>query len=291
MFKLIGRTLVLGALGVGALGCLYGKDQVVNWFKRGKATIESQINEFQGMTAELGKIEGRVQSLEDEVRRLKELAIRQEVEVEHLERETIERQAALERLRKNLEKAQTLLAGGGDRFVIAGVSYSRAEVERDVSDKIDLYKVQQETLAQLEQTLQTHRGALELSRENVVRGEALRADLQGKVRLLQARLEKHRAREVYAEAVACDFNAREFNTEIGEVRSLFAKFETKLDVKGRMLDERMKLTAGSKVGGIDYEAPERKATQDVASKLSQLLASPGAERAAPSGSVVVVRER
>lgn len=291
MFRLIGRTLVFGTLGVGALGCLYGKDQLVHWFKQGKERIETQINEFQGMSAELGQIEDRVQSLEDEVRRLKEQSIREEVEVEHLQGETAERKAALERLHKNLEKAQTLLASSGDAFMIGGTTYPRAEIERDVSDKIDLYKVQQETLAQLEQTLETRRSALALSRENVVRGTAMRAELQGKVRLLQAKLEKHRAREVYSDAVANDFDTQGFNTEIGEVRSLFAKFETKLAVKGRMLDERMKVVAGSRVGGIDYEARDRTSAEDVSAKLSKLLATPDAAGEPAAAAVIVVRER
>lgn len=285
MFKLIGKSLVLGTLGVAALGCLYGKDQVVRWVRQGKQKIETQINEFQGMTAELGKIQDRVDTLEDEVRRLKEQAIHEEVEVDHLERETGERRTSLERLHKNLEKAQSLLSGGGDRYVIGGASYARAEVERDISEKIDLYRVQEETLGQLEQTLETHKAALVMARENVVRGETLRAELQGRVRLLQAKLEKHRAREVYAEAVASEFDAQEFNTELGEVRQLFAKFETKLDVKSRMLDERMKLASGSRVGGIDYEAPDQPSPKDVASKLSQFLATPPS---APAPAAVVI---
>ena len=287
MFGFIGKTIVLGALSTGALACLYGKDQIVSWVKQGKATIEHKIDEFQGMSAELGRIEDRVRSLEDEVRSLKEQSIREEVEVEHLQRETSERRSSLERLHKNLEKAQSLLSSSGERFMIGGANYPRSEVERDVSEKIDLYRVQKETLVQLEQTLETHRSALAIAKENVVRGEALRTDLQGKIRLLQAKLEKHRAREVYAEAVLTDFDAQELNTEIGEVRALFSKFETKLEVKGRMLDERMKLASGSHVGGIDYEAPERPAATNVAEKLSQLLN--GEDAPSTATAIVVVQ--
>ncbi len=290
MFRFIGKTVLFGALAAGALGWWCGKDQLVTWFRHGKAQVEQKLEEFQGMSAELRRIEDRVQSLEGEVRDLKEQSIRAEVEVNHLERETGDRKAALERLHKSLQKAQSLLASGAERFVIGGATYPRGEVERDVSDKIDLYNVQKETLAQLEQTLETHRSALALSRENVTRGEALRAELQGRVRLLSAKLEKHRAREVYAEAVATDFDAQEFNTEIGEVRSLFAKFEFKLEVKGRMLDERMKLAGGSRVGGIDYEAPDRPKADDVTHKLSLLLEG-REEPAVEPAAIVVVADR
>lgn len=287
MFRFIGKSIVLGAVSLGALGFLYGKDQVLAWCKQGKQKIQAEISELQGMTSELDKIQGRVGSLEEEMRRLKESSIREEIEVQHLEKETTDRQGALEHLRQNLEKAQSLLASDAVRFRIGGIEYGRAEIERDVADKIELFKVQQETLEQLKATYETHRGALALAKENVIRGEALKSELAGKVRLMQAKLEKHRAREIYAEAVASDFDAQDFNTEIGEVRQLFAKFETKLEVKNRMLDERMKVAQGSHVSGIDYAAPERAAPNDVVGKLNDLL---NPKVALPS-KVVIVSDR
>lgn len=290
MFKFIGKSIVLSALGIGALGLLYGKDQVMTWARQGKEKIKTEINEMQGMNSELRSIEARVGSLETEVRGLRENAIREEVEVQHLESETQERSKNLDHLKSNLEKAQTLLTSGAERFRIGRVDYSRADVERDVADKIELYKVQQETLDQLTATLETHKSAVALAHENVARGEALKVELAGKVRLLQAKLEKHRAREVYADAVACDFDANDFNSQIGEVRQLFAKFETKLEVKSRMLDERMKVAVGTHVNGIDYEAKESSVSKNVVDQLNELFAAkPAATATSPA--VVVVTGR
>jgi chromosome segregation ATPase len=293
MFKFIGKSIVLSALGVGALGLLYGKDQVMTWARQGREKIKTEINEMQGMNSELRSIETRVGALETEVRGLKENAIREEVEVQHLESETAERSKNLDHLKSNLEKAQTLLTSGAERFRIGRVEYARADVERDVGDKIELYKVQQETLDQLNATLETHRSAVALAKENVARGEALKTELAGKVRLLQAKLEKHRAREVYAEAVACDFDANDFNTQIGEVRQLFAKFETKLEVKSRLLDERMKVAVGTHVNGIDYEAKDGSVSKNVVDQLNELFAAKAAPVAAPAApsTVVVVTGR
>lgn len=287
MFRFIGKTLVLGGLTAGALGCLYGKDQVAAWFAQGKREIAQTIDELQGMQGELRGIESRIESLEGEIRELRESALTEEVEVKRLEREADDRRASLERLKKNLEKAQALLATSASQFVIGGVAYARADVERDVADKLDLWQVQQETLAQLAQTLEVRRSALALAKENVTRGEALRGELTGKVRLLQAKLEKHRAREIYAEAVAGDFDAAEFQTALGEVRARCAKFESKLEVKGRLLDERMKLAAGTRASGIDYDAPDRPAAERLEERLSKLLGTPVE---AATSAVIVVRE-
>lgn len=173
MFKFIGKSILFGTLGAGALGLLYGKDQVLAWARQGKETLKNEISEIQGMNSELHSIEGRVGDLEGEVRRLKESAIREEVEVQHLDAETQQRQKQVEKLKANLEKAQSLLTSGGERFRIGNGEYARTEVERDVADKIELYKVQQETLGQLQATLETHRSALAIARENVNRGESL----------------------------------------------------------------------------------------------------------------------
>ena len=270
MFKFIGKTLILGGLGAGALGCLYGKDQLLSWVHQGKQEIAAKIDEIQGMKGELRGIESRVRSLEGEIRDLREHAITEEVEVQRIDQEATDRQAGLDRLKKNLEKAQALLASAGDRYVIGGVSYARTDVERDVAEKLDLFQVQTETLGQLRQTLEVRRGALAMARENVTRGESLKVELTGKLRLLEAKLEKQRAREIYAEAVTGDFDAAEFQTEIGEVRSLCAKFESKLEVKGRLLDERLRVAGGAKPAGIDYESKEP-AANDVKERLSRLF--------------------
>lgn len=290
MFRFIGKTIVISALGVGALGLLYGKDQVMTWARQGKEKIKTEIDEIQGMNSELRSIESRVAALESEVRGLKEGAIREEVEVQHLEAETAERSKSLDHLKSNLEKAQALLLSGADRFKIGRLDYTRADVERDVADKIELYKVQQETLTQLNATLETHKSAVALAKENVARGEALKSELSGKVRLLEAKLEKHRAREVYADAVACDFDANDFNTQIGEVRQAFAKFETKLEVKSRLLDERMKVAVAPHVNGIDYEAREGALSKSVVDQLNELFAAK-AETPVAAPSVVVVTGR
>ena len=102
---------------------------------------------------------------------------------------------------------------------------------------------------------------------------AVREDLVGKVALLQAKVEKYKARQVYAETVTLDFDARDFNTEIGEARQSLAKFEQKLEVKNRMLDEKLKVAVSGKsvVSGIDYTKTAQQAEMDIQEQLSELL--------------------
>ncbi len=288
MLKFAMKFGFLAALAGGAAVATFGADRCVDWMRNGQARVKEQINEFQGMSAELRKIRNRVDTLDREIAELKETALREELGAENLEADIKERQSTLEHLRKNLEKANSILNTDVNAFNIGGVTYTRKEIEQDVADKMRLFKVHEDTVAQLRKTLLTRRNALQIAQENVARGKAVRQELAGRVDELSAQLEHYKAREIYAEAVAMDFDAREFNTEIGEARQLLAKFERKLMVKNRMLDDQIRVGSGSgHVAGIDYEETDRPAA-NVSDELALLL-----ERTDADGSktaMVVLRD-
>lgn len=259
MIRFAMRTALLGAMALGSAAAVFGPEQVRHWAENGKQTVEQKLKQCHTLENDLNQIRAKVASLDQEILELKEKTLSETVQIEGLQQEIQDRSAGVESLRENLERAEALLDGNLLQFRIRGLTYSREEIEADVQEKMHLYQVQRDTLRQLRETLEVRTGALALLQENTQRGESLREELQGKVRLLEAGLEKFRAREAYAEAVTTDFDAQEFSTEIGDARQALAHFEQKLEVKNRMLDERLKITAehGS-VAGIDYTAPAEK---------------------------------
>jgi peptidoglycan hydrolase CwlO-like protein len=279
MFKFLFKSGLIGMLGAGAVYASGGADEVMDWFKDQKQVVEHKISEMKGMPAELRRIERRVDDLDQEIRRLKEDQFSQEHAVKKTEQDLKDRGNTMKILKSNLEKAQNLLSNDAEYFRIGPATYSRQEVESDVAEKIRLFRVQEETLAHLRQTYVTHQNAIAMAAENVQRGETLRTELQSKVRLLHAKLEKYKARQIYAETIALDFDAQEFNTEIGETRKMFAEFEEKLAVKNRVLDERLKIEDNSSVLGINYDADTNKPF-DVRNELTNLLNPGQTERAA-----------
>lgn len=269
MIRFLVKSAVLGTLATGTLWMTVGPQQVKSWVRDGKKAVQEQIDEYQGMDRRLRKIEGEIGDLDQEIKRLKETAYKAEVEVKNLEEEVAQREEDLTGLKTNLEKAHHLLDSDMNSFRIGGINYTRGEVEGDVEAKIELYNVQQSTLAHLRETLMTHRNALTMARENVKRGEVVKVDLQSQVRLLRAKLQRFEARKVYHEAVAADFDAQEFNTDIGQCRKLISEFEDQLVVKNKLLDESLRVDPKSHVAGIDYQAPER--AEDVMTRLSLIL--------------------
>lgn len=271
MIRFVLKTAVLTSLAAGVAAATFGPRTVADWARESTDAVTSHFQDIQGLQPELQRIESKVAALDDEIIELKEIAFREEVEIRQLQIDISDRQATVEHLRTNLERADSLLDTELSTFKIRGITYGRDEIEKDLEEKMRLYKVQRDTLSQLREILSTRENALTLAQENVQRGEVLREELTGRVRLLHAQLERYQAREVYAEAVANDFNAQEFNTGIGEARQLLAKFEHKLEVKNRMLDDRMRVAAGSEsAAGIDYLAASESAAA-LREELSLLL--------------------
>ena len=94
MLKFMIKTALVGALAAGATVALVGPDKVEHWVFASKQAVEEKINEYQGMTAELRKIESRVERLDREIAELKENALREELEIQNLEEEMDEREQA-----------------------------------------------------------------------------------------------------------------------------------------------------------------------------------------------------
>ena len=184
------------------------------------------------------------------------MAIRRRIEAERLSADVEERERALAKRAVVLEKVSGLLAEGRDQYVIGRTVYGRAEIENDAAEKLGLYTVQGETLKSLKETLATKQKALAISHENVGRAAALRIELISKVGLLEAQLQKFRAKETFAATVEEALDFSELDSDLARARELIQDFEQDLEVKDRMLDERMSGSSEQPAGGIDYETLE-----------------------------------
>jgi hypothetical protein len=196
--------------------------------------------------------------------------VRRQVDVEYLEDLIGEKDESHQKLESALERASELLEEGRESYRIGGRTYDRDEVERDAAEKLKIYKIQGETLDNLKETQRTKQSTLEMARSNVANAECVKAELIAKVRFLKADLEKYKAKEIFAESVNSGDLAAEFTTEIGKTHKLLAEFEKQLEIKDRILDERIRVN-GEYVGGIDYTAPKIDSDGDVASEIQAIL--------------------
>lgn len=267
MFGLI-KWAVAGALVAGGALFFVGADRLKMYAEHGKHVMQEKISEVTGLEGQLDAINSKIQNLDQEIVKLKEKMIEQRIDVSSLRESVDSRDAQLGKLKTNLEKASRLLSDPRDSFVIGRIAYTRHEVEADAEEKLHTYQLQADSLKNMRETLKMKENALTISQENVAQGESLKAELEAKVRLLAAKLERYRAKQVLAEATASTIPTDELKTELGSAHALLREFEKQLEVKDRVLDERMKLAPAKveHVSGIDYEATGED-TADVATMI------------------------
>lgn len=254
MFGSLFRLGMLATLVGGSTFALVGPERIKMYLHEGKESVLDAIDGAQSMESKLAMIRTQISTLDDEVRRLKEEAIRHRVESERLRVEVAQREGSLEAKAQVLDKAKDLLSQGHDRFVIGRTVYSRAEVEQDAAEKLNLYNVQAETLKSLKETLATKEKARAIAEQNVGRAAALRVELQSKTGLLEAQLQKYRAKENFAATVDEVLDTSELDSDLARAREMIQSFERDLEVQDRMLDERLKGGSDQPQGGIDYDA-------------------------------------
>lgn len=266
MLSTLARLGLLGTLVGGSTIALVGGERAKLYFESGKEAVLSAIDEAQGMEAKLRLIRTQINSLDTEEKRIKTDAIRNNVEVDALRKDIADRESLLARQAAVLEKVSAMLGDGSFQYVIAGRSYDRQVVESDAAEKLAIFNVQKETLASLKETLATKEKALDIAASNVSRAGALRADLRAQVTLLEAKLEKYRAKQDFAATVDDIVDTDEIDSALTRAKSMIQDFSKDLEVKDRMLDEQLKNSKSEKASGIDYDANATSA-QDIAAKI------------------------
>lgn len=286
MIGMLFRVGLLTTLVGGSTLALVGPERMKGWFADGKDSILSAVDDARGMEAKLRSIRREIGDLDQESRRLREEAVRRRVESEQLRSDIAQREAELGRKAQVLDRVSSLLAEPKPQYVIGRVVFARHEVESDAADKLSVYNVQTETLKSLKETLATKEKAQAIAEENVARAAALRADLASKIQLLEARLQKYRAKEAFAATVEETVDFGELDSDLARARQAIADFERDLEVKDRMLEERLKGGVDQPHEGIDYEVLETEAV-DLVGQIRAALH--GADGAVPPADDAVAR--
>lgn len=252
MFGSLIRLSVLGALVGGSAFALVGPDRVAHYIRHGRQVVLSTLDEMEGLETQLSLARQRIESLDGEWKELRERQIRLEVETERLEERLAERRADVERLARALDKARALLSEPSQRFVIGGVAYERSEVEADAARKLALYESRRQALDSLEQTLRAKRRALELAKAAVERSRRLRGELLAKVELLEAELDRVRAKQSFVETAERLADTSDIDGAIADARRELQEVADRIAIEEKMLDREL---AEPEPAEIDYDAP------------------------------------
>lgn len=224
---MVKRALVGGSAALLLSGLMFGRD-AVSYVSTSAGWVKHSITDNVPVEFEIERAKKMINNLEPEVRRNKQLVVREEVALEHLQQQ-IDRLADKQKAEKsNLLTLKDGLQSGQVDIILAGQTYSRDQVNRDLTSRFERFKTNDETLFNLRRVLNARQQSLNAARNEL-------EQMLGKRNQLVAEVAKLEARQTM---VTVAQTSSEFNLDdsaLARVSQLVRDVETRLDVTERML--------------------------------------------------------
>jgi chromosome segregation ATPase len=141
--------------------------------------------------------------------------------------------------------------------VYAGRTYTVNQVEKDLAERFNRFKVAEETLHREQEILSAKQSALDANRRKLEGMLSARKDLEVEIERLEARHRSVQAAEAVSELEIDD-------SALQRARTLIADLNKELDVRERVLDSEGKFT-----GLIPVEAGSTETPADIADQVAR----------------------
>jgi cell division protein FtsB len=200
-----------------------------SYLKTAWRSVGQSIRDATPIQFELQRLETMLQDLQPEIRRNLQVVAQLEVEVEYLEKEIDTLKKDQEKLLAQIRTLRDELASDKQDFVFAGQKFSRPEVEKDLSRRLDVYEERETVLAAKMDLLTQKRRTLENARAKVSEYRSAYDGLVQKAESLRAQLQ-------LVEAAAAAGNIEVDSSKLAAARELARDIEIRLETTRRMLD-------------------------------------------------------
>jgi len=223
------KTAIVGGVAALALGALVLGTSWLSYARTAKNEVLTAVEDAIPIEFQLKRAKDMLANeLEPEIRKMKHVVAESQVAVEHLQAKLDERQETVTQRRSEIMSRNDQLKSAKTTFLVNDVSYTKTELEADLSKRFDRFKT-------LEHTFKTEAKVMEAKRQAVVANEskvekllAAREDLRLQIEELEARLSALQAAETVAESEFDD-------SKLSNVKELLDSLDAKVDVREREL--------------------------------------------------------
>lgn len=246
--------LSAAALGIGAVAllgtdaCSYGTTLFGNVREAVRAEIDPGF--------ELDRIRDQVDSLMPEIRQHMKIVAEQVVDVRNMQAAIAEKEAQLAGQKASILALRSDLDSGGNEFEYRQVSYTRDEVESDLTDRFAAYQMLEAGLERDAMILKATKQTLKANQKNLDAMMTRKQELVVRVSQAEARLKTIQATET-VNAIEVD------DTQLSHVEDMLKRLNHDLDVREALLE-----TEGHVLGRIPVEEPQAPES-DVLSDIDQ----------------------
>jgi len=248
---MIHKALITGVAAVG-LGLFVFGSNLWSYVKTSANNVRESVKSAVPIDVQIQTAHDSVQDILPEIQKHKHLIAEQQVELKYLEEAVAKKEAELTSQKKAILALRSMLDEGKSKYRLASHTYSAGEVETDLSQRFERFKIAEESLSREKQVMEAKRKALRFNEQALGKMLVAKKDLEVKVEGLQARVNMLRAADSVNKIDIDD-------TQLARTRSMIDELNKQLDVKERLLDAE-----GEFVGLIPVEDElEQQATGNI----------------------------
>lgn len=223
------KTAIVGGVSALALGGLVLGTSMFSYVRTAKNEVATAVEEAIPIEFQLKRAKDMLANdLEPEIRKMKHAVAESQVEVEHLQAKLDEKQETVTQRRAEIMARNEQLKSQKSTFLVNNVSYTKAELEEDLTKRFDRFKTMEQTFKTEAKVLEAKRQAVSANESKVEKLLAAREELRLQIEELEARVSALKAAETVAESEFDD-------SKLANVKNLLDSLDAKVDVREREL--------------------------------------------------------
>ena len=230
------KIIVYSLVGLGIGYFIFGQD-LLGYIRTLRSYVVNNVKSEIPIEFEVSRAKDTVQQLLPQIHDSMHIIAEQQVEIEHLTVKLSRKAHALEKQRRTILTMRTRLEENQDQnfFVIQGNSYSKNEIEHDLSKRFERFKIAEETLKHEQKFLEARTKMLDANQKKLAGLISEKKDLELQLAELEARMKTVQAAETVSELALND-------SDLGRAKQLINELNKRLDVKERLLDQEGQYT-------------------------------------------------
>ena len=223
---MIKKTVLTVAVAGLVAGLLFGRD-AFSYLKTSANRVSDSVKESVPTDFQIDRARQMVQDLTPVIRDAMHVIAREEVALEQLDDQITAARRNNGKLENEIKTLQTDLTSGRSHFQYASRSYQRSDVERSLKSKFARYKVDDETLASLEQMRDARAANLMAAQEKYSAMVSAQKKLETDLKCLDAKRQLVEVAQASSDIVFDD-------SQLARTKKLITDIRTSLDVKARI---------------------------------------------------------
>ena len=225
--QMVKKGLFAGGALVLLLGLLFGRDGL-SYATTSFGWVRQSVSDSVPVAFELQRARDMIKGLRPEIENNIRLVAKEEVEVHNLKGQLAASEKSLAKSKTEIERLTADLKRG-DSFVYCGKNYTARQVESDLTNRFESYKVKAATIEKLSQIIGARERGLTAGREKLKAMQAAKTQLEVDVANLEARMEMVRVAQTTSE-----FNFDD--SRLSRTKELVKNIGTKIEVAEKLVN-------------------------------------------------------